>query len=111
MAEAAPIPRGVWLSFHDAVMLLSMDLGYERGCRVLTAALLQGELYATLEPGVDAMTIRPDEWERLFQQGYYIDWDTGNVALPVGIDADDILYAPRVGREDVERVGRDSRTA
>ena len=109
MAEAAPNRRGAWLSFHDAAMLLSVEHGYDRGCRALTAALLEGELYATLEPGVEAMTIRPHEWERLFQQGYYIDWDTGNVALPLGIDADDILYAPQVYREDVERVGRRNR--
>jgi len=111
LAQAAPGSRGTWLSFHAAAMLLSREHGYEHGCRTLTAALIEGELYATLEPGVDAMTIRPDEWERLFQQGYYIDWDTGNVALPVGIDTDDILFAPRVSRQDVERVGRHCRGA
>lgn len=106
MAGTTPKLHRTWLSLHDAAVLLAPALGYEGGCRVLTAALIAGDLTATLEPGVAAMALRPDEWEQLFQQGYYIDWDTGNVAVPVGIDEDDILYAPRLNRGDVERIGR-----
>ena len=92
-----------WLTLEEVAWMLGPPADFEASCRILVTALLEGEIVAYWREGDDSLPIDQARWEGLFQEGYYIDWDSGDVVVPLALDREQILCRPKVRTEEVLR--------